>query len=106
MTTLVFIDPAGQEHVVEAEEGQSLMQAASEHLVPGIEASCGGNCICATCHCYLDEAVLGQVPAPDEIEQSMIECLAEPRAGSRLTCQVRVSDALKGARIVVAQSQH
>lgn len=106
MIHITFIDPKGAEHAVEAEPGQSLMQAARGAGVPGIEASCGGNCICATCHCYLEAVLFAQIAAPDEIEAAMIECLNDPQATSRLTCQVPVDEALQGARIVVAPSQH
>lgn len=106
MTKIVFVDPTGKEHPVEATPGQSLMQAATGALIPGIEASCGGNCICATCHCYVDATALAHLPAPDEIERSMLECLAEPRSNSRLTCQVPVTEAMDGVRVHVAASQH
>lgn len=106
MIQIVFIDPKGVEHPVEATPGQSLMQAATAALVPGIEASCGGNCICATCHCYLDESALSTLAAPDAIERDMLDALNDPRPNSRLTCQVPVSEALHGLRVRVADSQH
>lgn len=106
MITLIFIDPAGREHRVEATPGESLMQAAVSALVPGIEASCGGNCVCATCHCYIESAASAQLAAPDETEQAMLECVAAPQPNSRLTCQVPVSETMHGMRVRVAESQH
>jgi 2Fe-2S ferredoxin len=106
MINLIFVDPTGQEHRVEAVPGQSVMQAAASSLVPGIEASCGGSCVCATCHCYIDESAVSQVPAPDELEKSMLECLLEYRANSRLTCQIVATESLDGVRFQVAASQH
>ena len=47
MPTVVFIDPHGSEHAVEAAEGRSLMQIAIDHGVPGILGDCGGVCSCA-----------------------------------------------------------
>lgn len=106
MIEITFIDPKGVEHAVQAQPGQSLMQAARDALVPGIEASCGGNCICATCHCYLDAALMPRLRAADDTERAMLDALNDPRPTSRLTCQVAVSDALHGARVQVAASQH
>ena len=106
MINLIFIDPEGNEHRVDAEPGQSVMEAAVSALVPGIEASCGGNCVCATCHCHFDVSLLPRLPAADDIEQAMLEGLADPGPDSRLSCQVRVSEVLEGTRIRVAASQH
>ncbi|MGQ0700484.1 MAG: 2Fe-2S iron-sulfur cluster-binding protein [Panacagrimonas sp.] len=106
MIQIVFVDPTGKEHKVEAEPGQSVMQAAVGALVPGIEASCGGNCICATCHAHIDERWFAQLPPPDAIEASMLECTAAPQPTSRLTCQVQLSEALDGMVVRIAASQH
>lgn len=106
MIKIVFIDPAGKEHAVEAAPGQSLMQAAVAALIPGIEATCGGNCICATCHCHVDERWFAQLRAPEALELDMLACTNEVKPNSRLSCQVPVSEALDGMRVQVAASQH
>ncbi len=106
MPTVIFIDPTGVEHRVDAAPGQSLMQAAVGAFVPGIEAACGGNCVCATCHCYIQEARLQDFPPPDETERGMLECTPDPRANSRLTCQLRGADAAEGLVLRVPASQH
>lgn len=106
MIRITFIDPAGAAHDVQAEPGQSLMQAAVNALVPGIEASCGGHCICATCHCHVDERWLARVGAPEPLERDMLDCTNEVRPNSRLSCQVALSEALDGMVVHVAASQH
>ncbi len=106
MINIVFIDPTGREHRVEASPGQSLMQAATGALIPGIEASCGGNCICATCHCHVEAVWFAKLPAPDALEQEMLACTNEVRPTSRLSCQVPLSAALDGLVVHVAASQH
>ncbi len=104
---LVFIDPIGKEHRVEAEVGGSVMQAAKGAMVPGIEAVCGGNCLCGTCHCYVEDAArLSALPAPDALEASMLEATPEPRPNSRLTCQILVTESLDGMVLRVPASQH
>lgn len=106
MITIVFVDPTGKEHPVEAEPGQSLMQAATGALIPGIEASCGGNCICATCHCHVDARWFAQLRPADALEQDMLACTNEVQPNSRLSCQVPLSEALDGMVVHVAASQH
>ena len=46
MPKIIFIEHNGTEHEVDAEPGISLMQAAINNLVPGIEADCGVVCVC------------------------------------------------------------
>lgn len=106
MTQIIFIDPTGTHHTVDATPGDSVMQAAVKALVPGIEASCGGNCICATCHCHIDERWLARLTTPDTLESEMLACTNEVQPNSRLTCQVPVSEALDGMVVHVAASQH
>ena len=48
MPKILFIEHSGKEHLIEAEAGKSVMQAAVENLVPGIVGDCGGACSCAT----------------------------------------------------------
>ena len=49
MTTITFIEASGKQHVVDGRDGQSVMEAATGNLVPGIVGDCGGCCSCATC---------------------------------------------------------
>lgn len=97
MTRILFVQQDGSEQAVDVQPGQSVMQAAIGSMVPGITADCGGACTCATCHGYVDEAWVGRVPPPSADEADMIDagCL-DVQPNSRLTCQIRVTDALEG----------
>ena len=44
MPKITFIEHDGTQHVVDAEVGKSVMRAAMDNLVPGIDADCGGEC--------------------------------------------------------------
>ena len=106
MTRILFIRPDGHEVAVDARPGQSVMQAATGAMVPGITADCGGACTCATCHGYVDEAWIGRVPPASEEEAEMIDagCL-DARPNSRLTCQIKVNEQLDGLVIRLPPSQ-
>ena len=71
MVQITYVEHDGTEHVVDSQTGVSLMQAAIDNLVPGIDADCGGECSCATCHVMVNENWLEKVGPPGEMEESM-----------------------------------
>ncbi len=91
---------------VEAKNGASVMETAIHNNVRGIDAECGGSCSCATCHVYVDDAFLHLLPAPDDMENELLDGVAaERRPGSRLSCQLAVSPALDGLIVRVPPAQ-
>jgi len=107
MPDISFIHPDGREEGLEAQDGVSLMQAASGVGVKGIVAECGGSGICATCHVYVDPAWVALLPQPGPDELAMLECTAaERRPGSRLACQIRITAALQGLVVHVPERQY
>ncbi|HCO43898.1 MAG TPA: 2Fe-2S ferredoxin [Gammaproteobacteria bacterium] len=96
MTTVIFVEADGTRHEVPARNGRSLMQAAVQNAVPGIDADCGGQCLCATCHVILDEAWYARLGDPNPDEQEMLAPTPERTPTSRLSCQIQVTDALDG----------
>jgi 2Fe-2S ferredoxin len=44
MLKLTFVAHTGAQHIVDAPVGGSLMRAAIDANVPGIDAICGGSC--------------------------------------------------------------
>ncbi|AKT37807.1 2Fe-2S iron-sulfur cluster-binding protein [Chondromyces crocatus] len=105
MPRIKFVMSSGAEHEVEAQEGTSVMQAAMDHLVPGMLAECGGYTNCATCHAYVDEAFVAKIPEPSEEERVMLDCAFHVRPNSRLACQVQVTPALEGLVVHLPVSQ-
>src|SRR4029079_17100504 len=96
MAKITFIQPDGSEQVVDAENGMTVMETAKKHLVEGIEAECGGACPCATCHVFVDEAWFEKTGGPSDMEEDMLDFAFDVRPNSRLSCQIKVSDALHG----------
>ena len=105
MAKITFIQPDGKQQVVEAEKGLTVMEAAKKAMVPGIEAECGGACACATCHVYVDAAWTAKVGKPAEMEADMLDFAFDVRDESRLSCQIKVSDALDGLVLRVPAKQ-
>ena len=44
------------------------MEAAVSNNVPGIDADCGGNCACATCHVFVNPEWIANVGERSEME--------------------------------------
>lgn len=105
MPRITFIEHNGTEHQVDAASGLSLMRAAVDHGVPGIDADCGGECACATCHVYVAEEWRPAVGEPEPMEEDMLDFAYDVRPGSRLSCQIRVTDALDGLVVEVPERQ-
>ena len=105
MAKITFIQPDGTQKTVESQPGMTVMEAAKINNVPGIEAECGGACACATCHVYVDEAWREKTGKPSEMEEDMLDFAFEVREESRLSCQIKVSDALDGLLVRVPDKQ-
>jgi 2Fe-2S ferredoxin len=105
MASVTFIEHNGTEYVVEAEIGKSLMQTALDNLVPGIDADCGGECSCATCHVMVDEAWLGKLTSLADSEDAMLDLNPERESNSRLSCQIAMTEELDGLVVRLPEFQ-
>lgn len=105
MTTITFIEHDGTEHKVDAELGISVMENAIQNSVPGIDADCGGQCSCATCHVYVDDAWMGKVGGRSDMEESMLDLNPESNDHSRLSCQIPVTEELDGLVVRLPEFQ-
>lgn len=105
MPRITYIDHDGNERPIVAVSGETVMETAIRNSVPGIDADCGGACACATCHVYVDEAFLGKLDAPGEMEKSMLDFAENIRPNSRLSCQISLNEALDGMRVTTPENQ-
>src|SRR6185437_628853 len=105
MARITFIQNDGTERVVEAEPGMTVMEAAVKNSIPGIAAECGGACACATCHVYVDDAWREATGQPEQMEEDMLDFAFDVRPSSRLSCQIKVSDALDGLVVRIPDKQ-
>jgi len=106
MAKITYIEHDGTAHVVEVKTGLSVMEGAVKNNIPGIDADCGGACACATCHVYVDEAWRAASGASSAMEESMLDFAENIEPNSRLSCQIKVTDALDGLIVRMPQSQH
>jgi len=98
----VYFVRNGSKIRVQVKEGLSAMEAAkfeSPVDIPEIPADCGGNCMCCTCHVYVDEKWIDKVPRMDanSIEEEQLEYEKGYKPGaSRLSCQISLTPELDG----------
>ena len=103
---VTYVESSGKAHTVEVKEGWSLMEGAVKHLVPGIDADCGGACACATCQVYVDPQWEALLPPMTDMEETMLDFAPERQANSRLSCQLRMTAQLDGIVVRLPKFQH
>jgi len=95
--SVTYISNAGDTRQIDVPIEDSVMEGAVKNGVDGIVAECGGACMCATCHVYVDPAWLEKLLPIEDDENAMLDSTAsERKANSRLGCQIRVTKALDG----------
>jgi 2Fe-2S ferredoxin len=108
MPRVTYIEFSGTEHQVEVPLGLPVMRGAVNHGVPGIDADCGGECACATCHVYIDPDWVERIGGPPSgsMEESMLSFAAAAAPNSRLSCQIAMREELDGLVVRMPDGQH
>jgi ferredoxin, 2Fe-2S len=106
MPHVTFIEHDGTRHTVAAELGVSVMRAAVDNGVPGIDGDCGGECSCATCHVLIPEEWIHLVGAPHDLEEPMLDLNPDRQSNSRLSCQIPLSQELDGLVVQLPEFQY
>ena len=105
MAKITYIDAGGVARTVDGEVGSTVMETAIKNGVPGIEAECGGACACSTCHVYVDEAWREKTGEPSPMEEDMLDFAFDVKPNSRLSCQIKVTEALDGLVVTTPERQ-
>jgi len=103
MAKLTIVDRAGEEKMVDGENGLSVMEIIRDNGLDELLSLCGGCCSCATCHVYVDESGFeGALPAISADENDLLDSSDHRTAQSRLSCQIPFSEALDGLTVRIA----
>lgn len=105
MGTITFVSHDGESQEVEIVEGKSLMQIATSNGVAGIDADCGGEAACGTCHVIVESEWFSKTGGQSEDELQMLDMTPEREPTSRLSCQIEVSEALDGMAVKLPEFQ-
>lgn len=96
MTKVTFISTRFGRRECDLVIGRSLMEGARRNGIQEIVAECGGASVCATCHCYIDEAWISKLGAQSDVEQMLLEMASDVQPNSRLSCQIPITAELEG----------
>jgi 2Fe-2S ferredoxin len=105
MAKITYIEWDGREHVANVPNGLSVMEGAKKNNIPGIDADCGGACQCGTCHVYIDPAWQARLGGTNPVEHATMDFSENVESNSRLSCQIKVTDALDGLVLRMPKSQ-
>ncbi|MFC0303371.1 2Fe-2S iron-sulfur cluster-binding protein [Rhizorhabdus histidinilytica] len=105
MVKVRFSKTGKDDRIVEASEGDTLMQTALSNGIDEILADCGGALSCATCHVHVAPDWMDRVGPPGDEEAAMLEMAVDPDGTSRLSCQIVMRADLDGLEITLPKSQ-
>jgi 2Fe-2S ferredoxin len=103
---VVYVEATGVEQAIDGTVGDSVMATAVRNGVAGIVGECGGNASCATCHVWVREEYRAAVGPAHDLEDDLLDlAVAERREGSRLSCQIELTDDLDGLTVDIPPEQ-
>jgi 2Fe-2S ferredoxin len=106
MPKIIYISHQGETTQIDVATGDSVMEGAIQNGIDGIVAECGGSCLCATCHVYVEEKFLPLLPPIDDDQDAMLDSTAADRLpNSRLSCQIKVRPELDGLIVRMPETQ-
>ena len=95
MPRVAFISADGGRREIDAESGRSVLEIAWAHGID-VEGACEGSMACSTCHVILSEADYHRLPPSSDDEEDMLDLAWGVTPGSRLGCQIVVTETLDG----------
>lgn len=106
MVQVTYIEQSGRQRTVDVPEQLSVMEGAIRNAIPGIDGDCGGAGACGTCHVYVAPEWMDRLPKARELEQAMLDFVVDPKANSRLACQITLTSDLDGLVVHTPERQY
>ena len=100
MPKITFVNKDGTETVIEAKNGQTILEIAHQHDL-SLEGACEGSLACSTCHVIVDSDYYDKLETASEEEEDMLDLAFGLTTTSRLGCQIVISDKLDGLRVII-----
>ena len=100
MTKVTFINKDGSEKIIEARNGQTILELAHQDDLP-LEGACEGSLACSTCHVIVDPGFYDQLDPASEEEEDMLDLAFGLTHTSRLGCQIKITDKLDGLKVTI-----
>lgn len=100
MTKIIFVNKDGSESIVEAINGQTILELAHQSDLP-LEGACEGSLACSTCHIVVDPEHYNMLDEASEEEEDMLDLAFGLTTTSRLGCQIKITDKLEGLKVTI-----
>ena len=102
MPKLTVVTRNGAETELDGKSGVSVMEVIRDNGIDEMLALCGGCCACATCHVYVDGPAAAKLAPVSADENDLLDSSDHRQEGSRLACQLTLSDDIDGLRVIIA----
>ena len=98
MVDVLFVNIDGSRVSAQAEPGSRLLEVAQNAGMP-LEGTCEGQMACSTCHVVVAPEWFDRLPPACDDEEDMLDLATGVTRTSRLSCQIRLDDALDGLEV-------
>ena len=99
--TVTVIDREGTPHQIDAPTDMNLnMMEICRMSDLGVEGTCGGMALCASCQVYIESD--HQLPEQSDAELDMLDQAFFVKSNSRLGCQLKIKEDLEGLVVRIA----
>lgn len=101
---VIVTGASGDTQTLQGNEGDVLMELLRDNS-DGVEGTCGGCAACGTCHVHVAPEWASQLPAAADDELDLIEALDVCSPQSRLSCQLRLTEAMNGLTLTIVPAE-
>ena len=101
MVKINFLDNNNKLKEIEANDGSSLLEVSKKNSI-NLEGSCGGEMLCSTCHVYILSNHINKLKKQTHEEKEILALTKNLKKNSRLACQIKITNKLKGLIFSVA----
>ena len=101
MVKINFLDKNDNLKVIEAGIDSSLLEVSKKNNI-NLEGSCSGEMLCSTCHVYILSDHIHKLKKQSNEEKEILSLTNNLKKNSRLACQIKITNELKGLIFSVA----
>ncbi|XP_048000020.1 adrenodoxin-like protein 1, mitochondrial [Leguminivora glycinivorella] len=98
VVNIVYVTKDGKKHPVRGKVGDNVLYLAHRYGIE-MEGACEASLACTTCHVYVHEKYLDQLPPSEEKEDDLLDMAPFLKENSRLGCQITLTKDLEGMEL-------
>lgn len=104
MASIFVTSREGERRRIDIDTGDNptLMEAIRNDASFDLAAMCGGMLSCSTCHVYIDPDWADKIASIEDEEAELLETSEYLTDYSRLSCQIRLTDAHDQLSVIIA----